>query len=546
MDDELRLGGNTDELRMLVVAEFEKQRSIDEIAAFLPTVYRGGNGFTIDGEKYAVWYADDGIRVAQGERARYEPGAQIIPWADAAARIGELLDAGRYATKDEVAGARTTSTSDRTKALESSATSAKAMRVCSQPCRCGRRFPEAEEDSCKALEPEGRDAIMGDYLAFREAYKADRSVLRFHYHDVDGISSPRRAAARTAQIHIGHGACACGQQLHNSDEIGDSLSHGGGTAGSKWRIFKYFTEEHSLSEKAAVLKDLYGIGGHSPARSGASGSHEWHDSKGIRLEKRGCEDVNLTWSAVARRIDELIASERYMTEAELAEYDLHTAAYAQYRSMKASHTDDIVLVRHGGSYYAYGPDAEQVSRMLALREQHAGGLDYVVIPSEQLNDALEKLRSRSAVIYVDEAGVEHTLPFIISDAEREQYEKQLVEALANDSAYVNAVRNSDSQNAIDEGFAAIRRIAAASTDMRFLKLYHDNAEFRNGLRNDVLTAAYKEVSQRENIDVEQSEPSQEQLSAVYIPLDGEWPGFPNVETAQNAALEEFRKETRRG
>ena len=550
MDDELRLGGNTDELRMLVVAEFEKQRSIDEIAAFLPTVYRGGNGFTIDGEKYAVWYADDGIRVAQGERARYEPGAQIIPWADAAARIGELLDAGRYATKDEVAGAEDYEheliarklwnlqhdLSEGNEGMFPSLADVDGV------------FPEAvKKIAAKLLEPEGRDAIMGDYLAFREAYKADRSVLRFHYHDVDGIFvslaaqllERRKFTSDMERVPVVN-------SFITQDEIGDSLSHGGGTAGSKWRIFKYFTEEHSLSEKAAVLKDLYGIGGHSPARSGASGSHEWHDSKGIRLEKRGCEDVNLTWSAVARRIDELIASERYMTEAELAEYDLHTAAYAQYRSMKASHTDDIVLVRHGGSYYAYGPDAEQVSRMLALREQHAGGLDYVVIPSEQLNDALEKLRSRSAVIYVDEAGVEHTLPFIISDAEREQYEKQLVEALANDSAYVNAVRNSDSQNAIDEGFAAIRRIAAASTDMRFLKLYHDNAEFRNGLRNDVLTAAYKEVSQRENIDVEQSEPSQEQLSAVYIPLDGEWPGFPNVETAQNAALEEFRKETRRG
>lgn len=105
MDDVLRLGGNTDELRMRVVAEFEKQRSIDEIAVFLPTVYQGGNGFDIDGVKYAVWYSEDGIRIAQGEQARYERGAQLIMWADAAARIGELLGDGRYATKDEVAGA---------------------------------------------------------------------------------------------------------------------------------------------------------------------------------------------------------------------------------------------------------------------------------------------------------------------------------------------------------------------------------------------------------------------------------------------------------
>ena len=652
MDDVLRLGGNTDELRMRVVAEFETRRSIDEIAAFLPTVYRGGNGFIIDGEKYSVWYSEDGIRVAQGEQARYERGAQLIPWADAAARIGELLDAGRYATKDEVAGAE-----DYEHELI-----ARKLRDLQHDLSKGNEdlfpsladvdggYPEAvQQIAAKLAEPEGREAVLGDYLAFREAYKADRSVLRFHYHDVDGIFVSLAAQLlerrkftsdmeRVPEVN----------SFITQDEIGDALPHGGGTAGSKWRIFKYFTEEHSLSEKAAVLKDLYGIGGHSPALSGASGSHEWHDSKGIRLEKRGCEDVNLTWSAVARRIDELIASDRYMTEAELAEYDLHTAAYAQYRSMKASHTNDIVLVGQGGSYYAYRPDAEQVSRTLDLRDQHAGGLDYVVIPSEQLDAALEKLRWRRAVSYADEAGAAHTLPFVISDAEREQYEKQLVEALVNDSAYVNAVRNSDRQNAIDEGFAAIRRIAAASTDMRLLKLYHDNAEFRNGLRNDVLAAAYKEVSERpvvlqpseptasaygvgdfvwldgreytitdlqrgyvellppelpypiyrterradfermlrrdernrhitdyleqnaaersavatvpseepalsdepvrfnEPVPSEEPAPSDEAKSAVYIPVDGEWHGFPSVAAAEEAALEEFRKETRRG
>ena len=500
MDDVLRLGGNTDGLRMRVVAEFEKRRSVDEIAAFLPTVYRGGNGFTIDGEKYAVWYAEDGIRIAQGEQARYERGSQLIPWSDAAKRIGELLDAGKFATKDEVARAEDYEheliarklwnlqhdLSDGNEDMFPSLADVDGV------------FPEAvQQITAKLAGPEGREAILGDYLDFREAYKADPDILRFRHHDVDGIFVSlavqlldrlkfKSDMERMPEVN----------SFITQDEIGDTLSHGGGVAGSKWRIFEYFTEEHSLSEKSAALKDLYGIGGHSPALSGAPGSSEWHDARGIRLEKRGCEDVSLTWSAVARRIDELIATDRYMTEAELAEYDLHTAAYAKYRDVKANNSDSIVLVGHGGSYYAYGPDCEQVVRALDLREQHAGGLDYVVIPVEQLDTALEKLRSRSAVSYVDEAGVEHTLPFIISDAEREQYEKQLVEALVNDSAYVNAVRNSDSQNAIDEGFNAIRRIAAESTDMRFQKLYHDNAEFRNSLRNDVLAAAYKEVSER--------------------------------------------------
>ncbi len=651
MDDVLRLGGNTEELRMRVAAEFEKRRSIDEIAAFLPTVYRGGNGFTIDGEKYAVWYAEDGIRVAQGEQARYERGAQLIPWAEAAARIGELLDAERYATKGEVAGAED---------YERELIAQKLWNLCRglsegneglfpSLADVGGGYPEAvQQIAAKLADPEGREAVLGDYLAFREAYKADRSVLRFHYHDVDGIFvslavqllERRKFTSDMERVPEVN-------SFITQDEIGDALSHGGGTVGSKWRIFKYFTEEHSLSEKAAVLKDLYGIGGRSHALSGASGSNESYDAKGIRLEKRGCEDVNLTWSAVARRIDELIASDRYMTETELAEYDLHTAAYAKYRNINTSNIEEIVLVEQGGNYYTYRPDAEQVSRALDLRVKHAGGLDYVVIPGEQLDDAVEKLRLRSAVIYVDEAGVEHTLPFIISDAEREQYEKQLVVALVNDSAYVNAVRNSDRQNALDEGFAAIRRIAAASTDMRFLKLYNDNAEFRNGLRNDVLAAAYKEVSERpavlqpreptasaygvgdfvwldgqefkitdlqrgyvellppemtypiyrtehradferllrrdernrhitdyleqnaaehsavatvpseepalsdepvrsdEPIQPEEPVPSDEFKPVVYIPVDGEWQGFPSVAAAEEAALEEFQKETRR-
>ena len=633
MDDVLRLGGNTDELRMRVVAEFEKRRSIDEIAAFLPAVYQGGNGFAIDGEKYAVWYSEDGIRIAQGEQARYERGAQLIPWVDAAVRIGELLDAGRYATKGEVAGAED---------YERELIAQKLWHLCRDLSEgneglfpsladVGGGYPEAvQQIAAKLSDPEGREAVLGDYLAFREAYKADRGVLRFHYHDVDGIFDllesqrlERRKFAsdieRVPEVN----------SFITQDEIDKELCRGGGRAG-KWRIFKYFTEEHSRSEKAAVLKDLYGTGGHSHALSGASWSDEWHDAKGIRLEKRGCEDVNLTWSAVARRIDELIASDRYMTETELAEYDLHTAAYAKYRDAKADHADDIVLVGHGGNYYAYRPDAEDVSNALDLREQHAGGLDYVVIPGEQLDTALEKLRWRRAVSYVDEAGVVHTLPFIISDAEREQYEKQLVEALVNDSAYVNAVRNSDSQNAIDEGFAAIRRIAAESTDMRFQKLYHDNAEFRNGLRNDVLAAAYKEVSERtavlqlreptasaygvgdfvwldgrefkitdlqrgyvellppemtypiyrterradferllrrdernrhitdrleeavesaehiadKPVQPEEPVPSDEAKPVAYIPVDGEWQGFPSV-AAEEAAFEEFRKETRR-
>ncbi len=96
------MGENTSYLRERVVAEFEKQRSLDEIAAFLPTVYHGGAGVVVDGEQYVAWMSTYGIRIAHGDAARYERDVQIISWETAAKRISELLDAGQYAGEWEL------------------------------------------------------------------------------------------------------------------------------------------------------------------------------------------------------------------------------------------------------------------------------------------------------------------------------------------------------------------------------------------------------------------------------------------------------------
>ena len=55
------------------------------------------------------------------------------------------------------------------------------------------------------------------------------------------------------------------------------------------------------------MKNEDGTGGHS----GSSGSSEWHDSKGIRLQKSGCHDVQISWQNAVNRIQNLIQSDRY-------------------------------------------------------------------------------------------------------------------------------------------------------------------------------------------------------------------------------------------
>ena len=60
-----------------------------------------GAGFYLDGRQYAIWYNAEGIRIAQGESAQ-RSSATLIPWEQAAARIRELLDLGRYMPQSEL------------------------------------------------------------------------------------------------------------------------------------------------------------------------------------------------------------------------------------------------------------------------------------------------------------------------------------------------------------------------------------------------------------------------------------------------------------
>ena len=51
LDHVLRLGGNSDNTRMVIAAAFQKQKSTEDIAALLQSTFHGGNGFkTPEGE----------------------------------------------------------------------------------------------------------------------------------------------------------------------------------------------------------------------------------------------------------------------------------------------------------------------------------------------------------------------------------------------------------------------------------------------------------------------------------------------------------------
>ena len=52
-------------------------------------------------KRYALWYNAEGIRIAEGESAQ-RSSATLLSWEQAAARIRELLDLGRYMPQSEL------------------------------------------------------------------------------------------------------------------------------------------------------------------------------------------------------------------------------------------------------------------------------------------------------------------------------------------------------------------------------------------------------------------------------------------------------------
>ena len=105
IDHILRMEGNADHARMMIATEFSKGKSTEEIAEFLKSTFHGGNGIVTDNGRYSVWYAEDGIHIATGDASRYLNSAKVVSWHEAAARIGQLLEQGEYATNVELAEA---------------------------------------------------------------------------------------------------------------------------------------------------------------------------------------------------------------------------------------------------------------------------------------------------------------------------------------------------------------------------------------------------------------------------------------------------------
>ena len=372
-------GGNHEDGRLAVIAEFSKGKSLEEQANFLKEIYKGANGFEIEGRKISAWFGKEGAIFKDGDEARYKEG-QIVSWKDLANNINNLLDRGEFASNVEVIES---ATYEREKIAEKLlylkrdlTDETKDRYLASLNDIKGIGFQDEKENLGKKLEDKNFiNKLRKEYEVFLEEYKINPDILRFHhyklsriYNDINGLEIERKLYRSNLKD------IAPIQSFITQDEIDESLKRGSGFSDGKKRIYEFFTEKHDLKEQADFLKNEYGVGGSSHALSAARGSGEWHDAKGIKYNKGNAKEIQLSWSNVARKINDLIKKNRYIdeesfqenrekkTEQEINKTEKESQEYINYQDDLPPTDNDVYIERTNNSsiYYYQGQSVASI------------------------------------------------------------------------------------------------------------------------------------------------------------------------------------------
>ena len=109
----------------------------------------------------------------------------------------------------------------------------------------------------------------------------------------------------------------------SQEDIDSVLVRGSGFQNGKYRIYRQFQKNEGSKSNIAFLKNEYGTGGGTHDYPDGIRGGEWHDSRGIGIEKHGSytnPDLRLSWAKVEKRLRELIKDSRYLNPKEKDHY----------------------------------------------------------------------------------------------------------------------------------------------------------------------------------------------------------------------------------
>ena len=389
VDEILRMGSNRGKSQLRLIYNFMTEQTPEEYTAFVKKEYgEGGKGFEIGGTKYAVWFDELGMQIAVGDTVRNDPkNKAFLSWEDVSCRIHQLLQQGEYAPKSVLDAARGNALHEHAEALsymERDMAEGVAEMVFADTSIFSGGYPELTERLAKLIDqPEFLADLNERLLGLAEAYAEDKSVMRMPFYRPDKVSEQFQKFALSFQPYQAREGFQWNEQevFITEDEINAFLAGGGPYSDGRLATYSFFLTHTEKAERAAFLKDRYGVGGSSHALSRADNSHASYDGRGLELARGiyGKPDalVKLNWNQAAERVAKLIDQSLYLKPAD----------YSRMPSYEREQMANRVI----GFYHRLPDEVERPFKRELLNEDARKKLPTMLADPEQAVELLEKM-----------------------------------------------------------------------------------------------------------------------------------------------------------
>ena len=449
IDLALCTGGNEPNSAERIAVFYMRERPEPENISFLRREFgrANGRGIEYEGRKYAVWFLEDGIHLAQGDSVRTGYSKTVVSWEQASTRILELLEDGIYLSAAELAQAPDKVLHEAMDALLMTARDlneeGRAQGLFPQTLAIHdqhKGYPELDKDMVAFAKAEGGlQTLAQEYHAFLDAYAAAPDSMRFRISGynthrigvvLDGLPYPERHFNAQSDF-----LRQC-KMFITQDEIDgfflcDHLD-------SRLAVYSHFCYPHTPEEHQKFIKGSFG----EYSGGGRAGYQHTKTSKGLEYERdynfKKYDTVHLTIPNVVKEYERLIAQKRFPGEdaiAKIPEYERGQLARTVYNGFYNAPDDVPRPYPKGTDYYDALPmieeqlqDKGKTAEILAALTSRLDGTDE----SDRSYDSVRRAKDRLSE-YVD-----GTFSLFNHRHDAPQQERSFVEQVAEDAARLAA------------------------------------------------------------------------------------------------------------
>lgn len=449
IDQALYTAGNEPGSAECIAVFYMREHSEQENIAFLRREFgtENGRGIEYEGRKYAMWFLEDGIHLAQGDSIRTGYSKTVVTWEQASARILELLEAGTYLSASELAQAPDKVLHEAMDALLMTARDlneeGRAQGLFPQTLAIHdqhKGYPELDKDMVAFAKTEGGlQTLAQEYHAFLDAYAQGNDIMHwrlsaYNTHRIgvvlDGLSYPERSF--TAQPSF---LRQC-KMFITQDEIDQFFLRD--SVDRRLAVYSHFCYPHTPEEHQKFIKSQFG----EYSGGGCAGYNHSKTHKGLEYVRdygfKKYDTVHLTIPNVVKEYQKLITQKRFPGEdaiAKIPEYERGQLARTVYNGFYNAPDDVPRPYPKGADYYDALPmieeqlqDKGKTAEILAALTSRLDGTDE----SDRFYDSVRRAKDRLSE-YVD-----GTFSLFNHRHDAPQQERSFVEQVAEDAARLAA------------------------------------------------------------------------------------------------------------